>query len=323
MTVDKTLIAHIVAELIVISGLSFYYHKKCSNLQLQINDLNSKLEKMNGNNYLNTIKRQEQFESQTVQQINKLYSILNTMNNGNNNVSSNDNIIKESFYTPSNNIVINENRSSLLPSIIRDDLYSDKRSEFSSFSSHKQSVHTPESVSNPLMNTLSMLGPLTTMFKVVMEPKPPHPNEVFSNIDIKSELNSKKIVEIKDKEEINSEILDDELRDELDDLHSNVTSTFNTPVLTPKLSLMSNVPMLDLCENGVCKLTYENDKNSESTNEDNTLKENNSTLNFQQGFGTLVTQQNNEKINQIEQSNPLRYISHAPETKRGRPKKNQ
>ena len=61
MTIDKTLISHVIAELIVISGLSFYYHKKCVNLQLQINELNSKLEKMNGINYLNSIKRHEQF----------------------------------------------------------------------------------------------------------------------------------------------------------------------------------------------------------------------------------------------------------------------
>ena len=320
MTVDKTLIAHIVAELIVISGLSFYYHKKCSNLQLQINDLNSKLEKMNGNSYLNTIKRQELFESQTVQQINKLYSILNTMNNSgiNSGINSDtsrsisDNIIKESFYTPINDTNIsNENRSS-----------TSQGTGSSSITSHKQIQQKPTH-SNPLMSTLSMLGPLTTMFKVVMEPKPPHPNEVFEKIDIKSEINSRKIVEIEDDDEINSETLDNELRDELDDLHSNVTSTINTPILTPKLSLLSNLPKLDLCENGVCKLNlnYENDKNNESINEDD------NPLNIQKSLENVQpvvnVNQNDEKINKSDKSSPLRYISQAPETKRGRPKKNQ
>ena len=300
MAIDKTLISHIVAELIVICGLSFYYHKKCSSLQLQINELNSKLEKMNGINYLNTIKRHEQFESQTVQHINKLYSMLNNMN-GMNNMSgisnsdilrtNNDSIIRENFYSQSN----------------------ESASLLSQNTSSQQAPLQKPPVSNPLMNTLSMLGPLTTMFKVVMEPKPLHPNEVFENIDIKAQLNNQqKIVEVED-DDINSETLDNELKDELNDLRSNVTSAMNTPIMTPNLALASSMPMLDICENGVCKLNFDNNKNEESEqiglNSEN--KDNNITL---LNIDKEVTSDKGDK------SSPLRYISH-PETKRGRPKK--
>lgn len=328
MAIDKTLISHIVAELIVICGLAFYYHKKCSSLQLQINDLNSKIEKMNGINYLNTIKRHEQFENQTVQHISRLYSLLN-MNNGINNVNTisnsdilrtnNDSIIRENFYSNStDNINKTENISLQQPS------------------SQQQQLPKPP-VSNPLMNTLSMLGPLTTMFKVVMEPKPQHPNEIFENIDIKTQLNNmsqqglgmnmsqRKIVEVED-DDIDSETLDNELKDELNDLRSNVTSAMNTPIMTPKLALTSNIPTLDMCDNGVCKLNFENDKNDKPENIDQSNlnnKENNITLlNIEQsklevdktGRFTELSE------NVTEKSSPLRYIS-QPETKRGRPKK--
>lgn len=301
MNIDKKLISHIVAEFLIISGLSFYYHKKCTNLQLQINDLNIKLEKMNGVNYLNSIKRQEQFENQTVQHINKIYSILNNPNNINNsNVGFNNNpvidslkinneIIKENFYSPSLN----------------------ETPQQSNFLQSHNVTQKNQSI-NPLMNTLSMLGPLTTMFKVVMEPKPPHPNEIFENIDIKSQLNTKKIVEIEDSDnEINSEMLDNELKDELNDLRSNVTSTFNTPILTPKLSLTPSVPSLDLCDNGVCKLNIENnlfrDIQEIEVKENKENKEDN---------------RENKDNKENDKSNPLRYISQPLENKRGRPKKN-
>ena len=303
MTIDKTLITHIVAELIVICGLSFYYHKKCSSLQLQINELNSKLEKLNGINYLNTIKRHEQFESQTVQHINKLYSMLNNMSSmgnmsgiSNSDIlrTNNDSIIRENFYSQSN----------------------ESASLSSQNTSLQQSVSQKPPVSNPLMNTLSMLGPLTTMFKVVMEPKPLHPNEVFENIDIKAQLNNqKKIVEVED-DDIDTETLDNELKDELNDLRSNSTSTMNTPIMTPKLGLSSSIPMLDICENNVCKLNFDNNKNEEydqiSVNSEN---KDNITLNIDKSeIDKEVT------IDKGDKSSPLRYIS-QPETKRGRPKK--
>jgi hypothetical protein len=299
MAIDKILISHIVAELIVICGLSFYYHKKCSSLQLQINELNSKLEKMNGINYLNTIKRHEQFESQTVQHINKLYSMLNNMSGMNNSDilrTNNDSIIRENFYSQSN----------------------ESASLLSQQSVSQQAPLQKPPVSNPLMNTLSMLGPLTTMFKVVMEPKPLHPNEVFENIDIKAQLNNQqKIVEVED-DEINSETLDNELKDELNDLRSNVTSAMNTPTMTPKLALTSSMPMLDICENGVCKLNFDNNKNEESDqiclNSEN--KDNNITL-LNIDKSEIYKEVSTDKG---DKSSPLRYIS-QPETKRGRPKK--
>ena len=296
MTIDKTLISHVIAELIVISGLSFYYHKKCGNLQLQINELNSKLEKMNGINYLNSIKRHEQFESQTVQHINKIYSILNNSNNVNMNILpnidsfkvNNDNGVKENFYSPSMTNVNNYNNNNNNP------------------------VAKPQT--NSLMSTLSMLGPLTTMFKVVMEPKPPHPNDIFDNIDIKSQLNNRKIVEVEDDD---TEVLDDELKDELNDLRSNVTTAMNTPVFTPKLSITSSIPSLELCENGICKLNLDNNENMENmeTN-DNMNTSNNLTNEIMKE--NIVVKENRE----IDKSSPLRYISPV-ETKRGRPKKIQ
>jgi hypothetical protein len=313
MTIDKTLITHIVAELIVICGLAFYYHKKCSGLQLQINDLNSKLEKMNGINYLNTIKRHEQFENQTVQHINKIYSILNN-NVGNLNLNNGTNSLN--MNNISNSDILRTNNDS----IIRENFYSHSNESASLLSQQTQLQQKPQ-VSNPLMNTLSMLGPLTTMFKVVMEPKPPHPNEIFENIDIKTQLNNQqKIVEVED-DDINSETLDNELKDELNDLRSNVTSAMNTPIMTPRLALTSSVPTLDMCENGVCKLNFDNNKNEDTEQSDQLTpncenKDNNITL-----LNIDKNKLETDKEVTSEKSSPLRYIS-QPETKRGRPKKN-
>jgi hypothetical protein len=156
------------------------------------------------------------------------------------------------------------------------------------------------------------------MFKVVMEPKPLHPNEVFENIDIKAQLNNQqKIVEVED-DDINSETLDNELKDELNDLRSNVTSAMNTPTMTPKLALTSSMPMLDICENGVCKINFDNNKNEESDqiglNSEN--KDNNITL-LNIDKSEIYKEVSTDKG---DKSSPLRYIS-QPETKRGRPKK--
>jgi|LauGreDrversion4_2_1035121.scaffolds.fasta_scaffold14585_1 hypothetical protein len=313
MSVDKILISHIVAELIVITGVAYYYHKKCSTLQSQINDLNTKLENMNGINYLNSIKKHEQFEAQTIQHINKIYSILNNTNpmymNNISNINDkqqSDNSIKEHFYPPN----INNMNSSIITNQINKQ-------------TPNSSTHNKSNIStNPLMNTLSMIGPLTTMFKVVMDPKPPHPDELFNNIDINKELNSRKIVEIEDDVEVNEDELNDELKDELGDLHSSVSTAVNTPVLTPKLSNnVSNVPELNICDNGVCKLNLSMDKiNEETVNTNNT---NNTIINLQE-----KSIDNDKKIEIVDtsiqdKSSPLRYISQVPEIKRGRPKKNQ
>ena len=182
MSVDKILISHIAAELIVITGVAYYYHKKCGTLQSQINDLNTKLENMNGINYINSIKKQEMFEAQTIQHINKIYSIINNtnpmyLNNVSNdkqqyidNMRQNDNTIKEHFYPPNAPNMNNMNSSMITSQMVNKQ----------TTNAHNQSnIHT-----NPLMNTLSMIGPLTTMFKVVMDPKPPHPEELFNNIDL-------------------------------------------------------------------------------------------------------------------------------------------
>lgn len=310
MSVDKILISHIAAELIVITGVAYYYHKKCGSLQSQINDLNNKLENINGINYLNSIKKQEVFEAQTIQHINKIYSMLSNANpmyiNNMSNINDNkqlidiarpvDNSIKEHYY-PTNTSQIN----------------------------NKQTVSNVSNQSvaptNPLMNTLSMIGPLTTMFKVVMDPKPPHPEELFNNIDINKELNNRKIVEIEeDDTEVNEDELNDELKDELGDLKSNVTTAVNTPVMTPKLSTgITNIPELNICDNGVCKLNLSMEKiNDENMNKNETinLQGTNTDINTMNTIDTIDTSKQDK-------SSPLRYISQAPEIKRGRPKKNQ
>lgn len=321
MPIDKLTISHIVSELIIISGVVFYYHRKCTHLQQQINELNLKLEKLNGVNYINSIDRHEQFEKQTVQHINKLYSIINSIKTQNV-----DNIDKQV------NLNFKNSNDMFVP------LYKEKeniREHYSNQSSNQSGVtrSIDTSISNPFMNTLSMLGPLTTMFKVVMEPKPPHPDEIFNNIDINSELNKNKIVEIanafaSENEPVSDKIstlqrntnsnlntddanafasendctLDNELKEELDDLRSTTTSSMSTPRLTPRLTPSNNLEFkntLEECENGMCKISLENNPKeiiSES------MKISNSNIEFN------------------DQSNPLRYISQIPDTKRGRPK---
>lgn len=302
MPVDKILISHIVGELIIICGVTFYYHKKCNTLQLQINDLTSKLEKLNGTNYINSLKRQEQFETQTVQHINKIYTMLNNMNN----TTSNMNNLTFPIIPSDNGNVNNLNNwnNTKTENVIRE--------HYNPAPTQNLQIQTSNQkpITNPFMNTISMLGPLSTMFKVAMTPSPPHPDEIFSKIDIHSELNNKKIVEIEEESEIDSTTLDNELKDELKELHSNITTASNTPILTPKLSNVQSVPEINLCESGVCKINFDN---IEKSNEN--VKSNENEINSDKEVETINLNNSNE------QSSPLRYISHAPEQKRGRPKK--
>ena len=315
MPIDKITISHIVSELIIITGVVFYYHRKCNHLQQQINELNLKLEKLNGTNYINSINRHEQFEKQTVQHINRLYSIISSLKSSQI-IDTTDKQVNLNFQNNSNDTFV--------------PLYKEKEIIRENYSNQNSVTN-----SNPFMNTLSMLGPLTTMFKVVMEPKPPHPQEIFNNIDINSELNKNKIVEIDDDEyrhekrsetlisnknstlemnnlisdnrrEVNSRdtdpyennfTLDNELKEELDDLRS-TTSSMTTPKLTPSLTPILNLDFqntLEECENGMCKISLE-----KNTNEN--------------------IKTTNENIECNDRSNPLRYISQLPDTKRGRPK---
>lgn len=326
MPIDKITISHIVSELIIITGVVFYYHRKCNHLQQQINELNLKLEKLNGTNYINSINRHDQFEKQTVQHINKLYSIINLIKTQN--VDNVDKQVNLNFQTNSNDMFVplykeKEN--------IRENYYEQNSIQGGT----TRTLDAP--ISNPFMNTLSMLGPLTTMFKVVMEPKPPRPDEIFNNIDIKSELSKNKIVEIESDErsevsgdlvisrnqekqsETNSflnknstidmnksieddSILDNELKEELDDLCSTTTSSMTTPRLTPSHNLNLELEFqnkLEECENGMCKISLE--KNIKGHINEN-VKITNTNIEFN------------------DQSNPLRYISQIPDTKRGRPK---
>ena len=291
MAIDKIFISHVVSELLIICGVSFYFHKKCSNLQQQVNELNSKLEKLNVNNYILSLKKQEQFEIQTVQQINKIYSMLNTIMNNQSYMDSNNprsNVFNPVYNVENNTSTIKEN-------------YSPPQQ------STTQQSQTPvkKNNQNPLLNTLSMIGPLSTMFQVMVDKKPPHPDELFQNIDINKM--SGKIVEIEEEDNINTEELDNELEDELNDLKSNITTTLNTPITTPRMT-PSHSSLMNDCENGMCKL------NLNSTNENDTNNSTNNDVN-----NTNDNQIKNESSN--DQSSPLRYISQLPEGKRGRPKK--
>ena len=125
-------------------------------------------------------------------------------------------------------------------------------------------------------------------------------------------MNKRKIVEIEDdSDELNSEMLDNELRDELNDLSSNVTTALNTPIMTPKTSSIQNMSSLDLCENGICKLNF-NDNDQDVSKDSVENKEND--------IIQKTEINNTEKVQMTDQSSPLRYISQEP--KRGRPKKN-
>lgn len=301
MPVDKILVSHVVSEVLIICGVTFYFHKKCARLQQQIDELNSKLEKLNANSYISSLKRQEQFEVQTVQQINKIYSILNNMNNFTNMNNLNNIENTSTNFKPVYNESIRENYN-----IVQQDSQVNKQGT-------PVPINKPQALQNTLLsglsNGLSMLSslPISTMFQVVMKEKPPHPDELFQNMDINKELNKNKIVEIEDEEnEIDSNKLDDELQDELNDLKSNITTAMNTPVLTPLTPSNSNMVSLNLCEDGVCKL----DMNKLNKNE-------NEELDLNIPLNNIQVSDNSD----TEKSSPLRYISNIPQNKRGRPKK--
>ena len=307
MPVDKILISHVVSEVLIICGVTFYFHKKCARLQQQIDELNSKLEKLNANSYISSLKRQEQFEVQTVHQINKLYSILNNMNNLNNTSNINNIENTSSGFKPVYNEPIRENYNSV-----------QQESQVNKQGSPSNKPQSPQNtLLNGLSNGLSMLSslPISTMFQVVMKDKPLHPDELFQNLDINKELNKNKIVEVEDDdEEIDNNKLDDELQDELNDLKSNITTAMNTPVLTPLLTpSQSNMSNLNLCEDGVCKLDMNKLNESSINNNQNENEEVN--LNIPLNRIQISDNSDNEK------SSPLRYISNIPQIKRGRPKK--
>jgi len=315
MPVDKIFISHVVSEIIIIIGVSFYYHKKCSNLQTQIQELNNKLEKLNINNYLALIERQKHFEQQTVQHINKIYSMLKG-------ISPDILNTRNSLYQENNfsNLQKHENVQFEHPNI-SEGFY--PRTNEQTFQMDNIPVSTENKVNsnvekkppqNPFLSTLSMIGPLSTMFQVVMDKKPPHPDEIFKNLNVDNANESKKIVEVED--EVDSSTLDKELEDELNDLNSTVTTAVNTPVLvprTPKHYLNENTLTPDKCENGICKIDFTSQLN-QSNNSKNNIEP------FDLETSSKITEIQNTQ--QSSQSSPLRYISQIPEQKRGRPKKN-
>jgi len=315
MPVDKIFISHVVSELIIIIGVSFYYHKKCSYLQSQIQDLNNKLEKLNVNNYISLIERQKHFEQQTVQHINKIYSILNSRNVS---PQENQNIYNNQYSTSfsTDNMNFNPDRITEGFSLngTKDTLNSTEKTQVSTEKKQSQ---------NPFLNTLSMIGPLSTMFQVVMDKKPPHPDELFKNLNVDNVNGTRKIVEIEDdvNEQMDTTTLDKELEDELNDLKSATVTAVNTPVLvprTPKHFLNENTLTSEKCENGVCKIDFSTaERLSTSTQLNSTL-----TQNDMEKLELETSKIEIQNETPSSQSSPLRYISHIPEQKRGRPKKN-
>jgi hypothetical protein len=81
--------------------------------------------------------------------------------------------------------------------------------------------------------------------------------------------------------------------------------------MTPKTSSIQNMSSLDLCENGICKLNF-NDNDQDVSKDYVENKEND--------IIQKTEINNKEKVQMTDQSSPLRYISQEP--KRGRPKKN-
>jgi len=90
MDASKIMMAHVATEIIVIGGISFFFHKRISELNTKIAELEKKLEKCEGCTGTAeggiTGEQFGQFQQQTTQHINNIYSairqIANTINGG-------------------------------------------------------------------------------------------------------------------------------------------------------------------------------------------------------------------------------------------------
>jgi hypothetical protein len=228
MTINKITIAHIVSEILVVSAVAFYFHKKYVALQTQVQELVNKIEKLNLERVSVLCQKQEQFETQTTQQINKIWSILNQQP-----------MYQQPMYQRSE-----YQRPVFVPQFDIDS--SDKepvREKYRGNENKKEEIKTEtvkpkEKTSfNPLQSAMSMIGPLSTMFQLATDRKTPHPSEVFQNVNIEAVIHnqptqsSAKIVEIEDEQvdvvanEIAEKDLDKELEQELQELC--------TPMISP------------------------------------------------------------------------------------------
>ncbi|MDD4931575.1 MAG: hypothetical protein PHG66_05550 [Candidatus Colwellbacteria bacterium] len=90
MDASKIMMAHIATEVIVIGGISFFFHKRIAELNTKVAELEKKLEKCEGCTGASeggiTGDQFNQYQQQTTQHINNIYSairqIANTINGG-------------------------------------------------------------------------------------------------------------------------------------------------------------------------------------------------------------------------------------------------
>jgi hypothetical protein len=216
MNINKTVIAHILSELLIIGGVSYFFHRKCTFLQQQIDEMQKKIDKLGGQEYLNSLKRQETFETQTVQHINKLYSILNTFKmNSPSNLSS-----------PFSSFPMENNMSTT-------GFASFDKQEKQITNSTNTTTSTNATPANPFLSTLSMMGPLTSVISVMMDKKP-HPSELFADFD-------KQKIEVVDDDDNPPEVLDKEIENELQDLQSLSLSPYKTKLVKSQNTPSSTV----------------------------------------------------------------------------------
>lgn len=83
MEVSKLMIAHIATEVVVIGGISFFFHKRIVELNTKIAELEKKLEKAEGCKCTSSEggSTGEAFQQQTTQHINNIYSIIRQITN--------------------------------------------------------------------------------------------------------------------------------------------------------------------------------------------------------------------------------------------------
>lgn len=75
MEPSKIMIAHIATEVVIIGGISFYFHKKITELNTKISELEKKIENLPGGN------DDEKFKQQTMQHIRNLYENIKQFSN--------------------------------------------------------------------------------------------------------------------------------------------------------------------------------------------------------------------------------------------------
>lgn len=197
MDSSKLLMAHITTEVIVIGGISFFFHKKISELNTKVSELEKKietfekLEKREGSSHSEdrfvTTEQFTHFQQQTTQHINNLYTVIRQITN---NINSDN-------KQPSGQTIDRIKELQMKEAQLRDYHTQMKESQMK-----VKDIKTKNSV--PYMETSFSLTPDNT--------------------------NGQSKIEIVDDEEkeINEEELDNELEDELKDLSTTTCVNIDT-----------------------------------------------------------------------------------------------